>query len=130
MSSIQAQLLRDVSELIREHAEQVESCCKGSILYQYWVADWFEREADELDDTPYTVDSDWIERNYLTPLGAARAFLDCHNEHASVIPAPRACAYEPTQETIDDLAHESHERYHAEALQREQLRQLYEGRWT
>lgn len=78
MSSIQAQLLRDVSELIKEQA--AESCCKGSTLYQYWVAEWLEREADELDDTPYKVDSDWIERNYLTPLGAARAFLECHNE--------------------------------------------------
>lgn len=80
MSSIQAQLLRDTSQLMKEQAKLDEFCCQGSALYQHWVAEWLEREADELDDTPYKVDSDWIERNYLTPLGAARAYLEACNE--------------------------------------------------
>ncbi|WP_446218926.1 hypothetical protein [Micromonospora sp. IBHARD004] len=39
------------------------------------VADWLEDEAVQIDDTPYRVDDDWVERNYRAPLAAARAYL-------------------------------------------------------
>jgi hypothetical protein len=39
------------------------------------VADLLEDEAERAEDTPYRVDSDWIERNYRAPLTVARAVL-------------------------------------------------------
>ncbi|MFG1846703.1 hypothetical protein [Micromonospora carbonacea] len=39
------------------------------------VAGWLEDEACRIDDTPYRVDDDWIERNYRAPLAVARAYL-------------------------------------------------------
>jgi hypothetical protein len=41
-----------------------------------FLADWLEDEAVRIDDTPYQVDSDWIERNYRAALAVARAYLD------------------------------------------------------
>lgn len=80
MTSMQAQLLRDVAELMEERArEATNSSPWDNTTFQYWVAEWLQNEADQLDDTPYKVDSDWIERNYRTPLGAARAYLGASN---------------------------------------------------
>lgn len=39
------------------------------------LAAWLEDQADRIDDTPYRVDDDWVERNYRAPLDTARAYL-------------------------------------------------------
>lgn len=38
------------------------------------LAAWLEDEAVRIEDTPYRVDDDWVERNYRAPLAVARAY--------------------------------------------------------
>ncbi|MFF0821182.1 hypothetical protein ACFYUR_12425 [Micromonospora haikouensis] len=55
-----------------ENREHVSSWAPSAALA---VADWLEDTSYRIDDTPYPVDDDWIERNYRAPLAVARAYL-------------------------------------------------------
>lgn len=50
-------------------------CASWTPVVAFSVAGWLEDEADRIDDTPYLVDDDWVERNYRAPLATARAYL-------------------------------------------------------
>jgi hypothetical protein len=39
------------------------------------LAELLEDEAERIEDTPYRVDDEWVERNYRAPLAVARGVL-------------------------------------------------------